>query len=89
VHVDVKKLARFARPGHRVFGRRAIGRQGGWDRRVFKLGWEYLHVCVDDASRLGYVELLERARRDGRRLPRARGRLVLALRHHRRRRDDR
>jgi transposase InsO family protein len=59
VHVDVKKLARFARPGHRVFGRRAIGSQGGWDRRAFKLGWEYLHVCVDDASRLAYAELLE------------------------------
>ena len=58
IHVDVKKLARFARPGHRVFGRRAIGAQGGWDRRAFNLGWEYLHVCVDDATRLAFAELL-------------------------------
>jgi transposase InsO family protein len=55
LHVDVKKLARFARPGHRVFGR---GSQPGWQRRAFQLGWEYLHVAIDDATRLAYAELL-------------------------------
>ena len=55
VHVDVKKLGRFGRPGHRLFGRSS---QAGWQRRRFDLGWEYLHVCVDDATRLAYVELL-------------------------------
>ena len=55
VHVDVKKLGRIARPGHRVTGRVSGGRQ---HRRRFHEGWEYLHVCIDDASRLAYAELL-------------------------------
>jgi transposase InsO family protein len=56
LHVDVKKLGRIARPGHRVTGRSS---QPGWQRRAYSLGWEYVHVCVDDASRLAYVEVLE------------------------------
>jgi transposase len=55
VHVDVKKLGRIARPGHRVFGKSS---QAGWQRRAFQRGWEYVHVCVDDATRLAYVEVL-------------------------------
>jgi len=55
LHVDVKKLGRIARPGHRVTGRSS---QPGWQRRAYRLGWEYVHVCVDDASRLAYVEVL-------------------------------
>ena len=55
VHVDVKKLGRIARPGHRVTGRVS---GGGQHRRRFHEGWEYLHVCIDDASRLAYAELL-------------------------------
>ena len=55
IHVDVKKLGRIARPGHRVTGR--IAGQGHHQRR-FELGWEYLHICIDDASRLAYAELL-------------------------------
>jgi transposase InsO family protein len=51
VHVDVKKLARFTRPGHRMLGR---GR-GRYDEGA---GYEYVHVCVDDFSRLAYVEVL-------------------------------
>jgi transposase InsO family protein len=55
VHVDVKKLGRIARPGHRVTGRvSARGRH----RRAFELGWEFVHVAVDDATRLAYVEVL-------------------------------
>jgi transposase InsO family protein len=50
VHLDVKKLARIRRVGH------------GWtgDRRdsVAGAGWEYLHVAIDDASRLAYAEVL-------------------------------
>ena len=56
VHVDVKKLGRIARPGHRVTGRVA---GGGQHRRAYQLGWEYVHVCVDDATRLVYVEVLD------------------------------
>ena len=56
LHVDVKKLGRIARPGHRVTGRSS---QPGWQRRAYSLGWEYVHICVDDASRLAYVEVLD------------------------------
>ena len=51
VHLDVKKLARFDRPGHRLLGR-------GRGRFETGAGYEYLHVCVDDYSRVVYVELL-------------------------------
>jgi transposase-like protein len=56
LHIDVKKLGKIARPGHRVTGRIS---GGGQHRRVYDLGWEYVHVCVDDATRLVYVEVLE------------------------------
>ena len=56
VHVDVKKLGRIGRPGHRVTGRVSAG---GHHRRAYQLGWEYVHVCVDDATRLVYVEVLD------------------------------
>jgi transposase InsO family protein len=57
LHIDVKKLARFSRPGHRILGR-------GRGRFETAAGYEYLHVCVDDYSRVAYAELLpdERAR---------------------------
>jgi transposase len=55
VHVDVKQLGRIARPGHRVTGTRA---KAGYHRRAFDQGWDYVHVCVDDATRLAYVEVL-------------------------------
>src|SRR6266536_6723565 len=48
VHVDVKKLGRIARPGHRVTGRVS---GGGQHRRAFELGWEFVHVAIDDATR--------------------------------------
>ena len=56
VHIDVKKLARIARPGHRLTGTRAVP---GYHRRAYDHGWEYVHVCVDDATRLAYVEVLD------------------------------
>jgi len=51
VHVDVKKLARIGRAGHRVHGDRRTRSRG--------IGWEYVHVAIDDATRLAYVEVLE------------------------------
>ncbi|MFM7064037.1 MAG: IS481 family transposase [Actinomycetes bacterium] len=51
VNVDVKKLGRFERPGHRAVGR-------GPGRRTRRAGWEAVHVCVDDNTRLAYVEVL-------------------------------
>jgi transposase InsO family protein len=56
VHVDVKKLGRILRPGHRVTGNR---RDRFTDARGYGVaGWEFVHVCVDDATRLAYVEVL-------------------------------
>lgn len=58
VHVDVKKLGRIQRPGHRVTGdrrKRAKRDNDGYGT----IGWEYVHVCVDDATRLAYVEVLD------------------------------
>ena len=57
----MKKLGRFVRPGHRVFGRSS---QPGSQRRGFAQGWEYFHVCVDDATRLAYAELFPDERGD-------------------------
>jgi transposase InsO family protein len=50
VHLDIKKLARIVRPGHRISG----------DRRdtVRGAGWQYAHMAVDDASRVALGELL-------------------------------
>ena len=52
IHVDTKKLGRFYRPGHRVTGNRAVAGIRGNN------GWEFLHVAIDDRSRLAYAELL-------------------------------
>jgi transposase InsO family protein len=50
VHLDVKKLGRIGRVGHRINGDRRTRMRG--------VGWEFVHVAVDDASRLAYVEVL-------------------------------
>ena len=55
VHIDVKKLARIDGAGHRVHGDR--GRQTKRRGRK-RIGYEYVHVCVDDATRLAYAEVL-------------------------------
>lgn len=49
LHVDIKPLGRFHRAGHRVHGDRRAGSTGA--------GWEYVHVAVDDHTRLAYVEV--------------------------------
>jgi transposase len=53
IHIDVKKLGRIGAKGagHRVTGDRT--------RRSRGAGWEFVHVCVDDATRLAYVEVLD------------------------------
>ena len=50
VHIDIKKLGRIGRVGHRITGDRR--------RRVRGIGWEFVHVAIDDATRLAYVEVL-------------------------------
>jgi transposase InsO family protein len=62
LHIDIKKLGRIQVPGHRVTGNRAIHarrtRVGNRGRLLGTAGWEFVHVCVDDATRLAYVEVL-------------------------------
>jgi transposase InsO family protein len=56
VHIDVKKLARIqGGAGHRVHADRRRQKRRRGDHRV---GYEYVHVCVDDATRLAYAEVL-------------------------------
>jgi len=56
IHIDVKKLGRIGRPGHRVNGDRSTRARG--------IGWEFVHVCIDDCTRLAYVEVLENERKE-------------------------
>lgn len=59
VHIDVKKLGRIRGVGHRVTGSRATQRETRRQgNQVGVAGWEYVHVCIDDATRLAYVEVL-------------------------------
>ena len=51
IHLDVKTLGRFTRPGKRMLGH-------GPGRQTNGAGWEAVHVAVDDATRLAYVEVL-------------------------------
>jgi transposase InsO family protein len=50
LHVDIKPLGRIGQIGHRIHGDRRRATPG--------IGWEYVHVAVDDHSRLAYVEVL-------------------------------
>lgn len=51
IHIDIKSLARFRKVGHRITGDRQQGRSYG-------VGYDKVHVAVDDATRLAYVEVL-------------------------------
>ncbi len=50
LHVDIKPLGRIGQIGHRIHGDRRRASPG--------IGWEYVHVAVDDHSRIAYVEVL-------------------------------
>jgi len=56
LHIDVKKLGRIDGAGKRVTGRHQR------HHRARGVGWEFAHVCVDDATRLAYVEVLGTSR---------------------------
>jgi transposase InsO family protein len=59
LHVDVKKLGVITGTGHRITGRRdSQNANRRARRRGAPKGWEFVHVCVDDATRLAYVEVL-------------------------------
>jgi transposase InsO family protein len=50
IHIDIKKLGRFDRVGHRITGDRQSKSRGA--------GWEFVHVCIDDASRIAFSKIL-------------------------------
>ena len=52
IHIDIKKLGRFDRVGHRITG----DRTGQSNSRG--IGWEYVHVCIDDASRIAFSQIM-------------------------------
>src|SRR3954462_3450676 len=59
IHVDVKKLGVITGAGHRITGRRDSQNANRRARRAgAPKGWEFVHVCVDDATRLAYAEVL-------------------------------
>jgi transposase InsO family protein len=57
IHIDIKKLGRFDRIGHRITGRQtgiATSRASGW---------EFVHVCIDDASRIAFSKVMKTQRK--------------------------
>jgi len=57
IHIDIKKLGRIEGIGHRITGDRH-GQSNPRARKQGGHGWEYLHLAVDDHSRLAYSEVL-------------------------------
>jgi transposase InsO family protein/transposase len=62
IHIDIKKLGRIERgAGHRVTGKRRGNPTktdpSGTRRR--QVGWEYVHIAIDDCTRLAYAEVLD------------------------------
>jgi transposase len=58
IHIDIKKLGRFDRVGHRITGDRT-GQSSGRG-----IGWEFVHVCIDDASRVAFSQVLPDERKE-------------------------
>ncbi len=50
LHFDIKKLGKIVRPSHRVTQDRRDSSRGA--------GWEFVHVCIDDASRLAFAQIM-------------------------------
>ena len=59
IHIDIKKLGRIGSVGHRI-----TGRQTGLVNRHLGIGWEYVHVCIDDASRVAFVQVMANQRKE-------------------------
>lgn len=58
IHIDIKKLGKFNRVGHRITG----DRHGQSNTRG--IGWEFVHVCIDDHSRLGIAEVMANEKKE-------------------------
>ena len=57
IHIDIKKLGKFNDIGHRITG----DRRGQSNRRG--VGWEYVHVCIDDHSRIAFAQIMANEKR--------------------------
>ena len=58
IHIDIKKLGRFSRIGHRITGDRT------GQSRTRGVGWEFVHVCIDDTSRVAFSQLKKDERKE-------------------------
>jgi transposase InsO family protein len=56
IHIDIKKLGRFHQIGHRITGDRRG--QSHARARGAGAGWEFVHVCIDDASRIAFTMIM-------------------------------
>jgi hypothetical protein len=59
IHIDIKKLGRFNQVGHRITDERAkqSSRRGKKGGKTWGAGWEYVHVAIDDHSRIGFADI--------------------------------
>ena len=57
IHIDIKKLGKFNQIGHRITG----DRKGQSNSRG--VGWEFVHVCIDDASRVAFSRIMKSERK--------------------------
>jgi transposase InsO family protein len=58
IHLDIKKLGKIGSVGHRITGRRT-----GVVNRHLGIGWEFVHVCIDDASRIAFSRVMKDERK--------------------------
>ena len=56
IHIDIKKLGRIGGVGHRI--------TGDPSKRARGVGWDYVHVCIDDASRVAFCQIYPDERQD-------------------------
>ena len=59
IHLDTKKLGKIGSVGHRITGRRT-----GVVNRHLGIGWEFVHVCIDDASRIAFSRIMKDERKE-------------------------
>lgn len=59
IHLDIKKLGKIGSVGHRITGRRT-----GIVNRHLGIGWEFVHVCIDDASRIAFSRVMKTERKE-------------------------
>ena len=84
IHIDIKKLGRIGSVGHRI-----TGRQTGVVNRHLGIGWEFVHVCIDDASRIAFSQVMKDEESQRHCLPRGSGGLLRKLGRKGRARHDR